>query len=350
MRRPSSAEPLRVLAVDDSAVVREALKAVLGAAPDLMVEVAADASIALGKLRRRPPDVLVLDLQLPGIDGLTLLKKVMEEQPLPVVVCSAVAGKGSELALRALEAGAVEIVDKPRLDARSAGDSAVLLMDAVRAAACARVAGARRRAPEPALVASPMLGLKRRRRVVALGASTGGTEALERILSALPQDAPGTLVVQHMPEGFTGAFARRLDACSRVEVREAKNGDRLVPGLVLLAPGNRHLRLVNDGTELSVTLDAGPLVSRHRPSVDVLFRSVAQAAASEAVGCLLTGMGNDGAQGLLELRQAGGATLAQDEASCVVYGMPKEAVARGAAEQVLPLESIPGAILRLVSA
>ncbi len=350
MKRRSGNEPLRVLAVDDSAVVREALKAVLGSAPDVVVEVAADASIALGKIHRRPPDVLVLDLQLPGIDGLTLLKRVMEEQPLPVVVCSAVAGKGSELALRALEAGAVEIVDKPRLDAKSAGESALLLLDAVRAAACARVAAPRRRPPQPPLSTSPLLGLRRRRRVVALGASTGGTEALERILSALPRDAPGVLVVQHMPAGFTAAFARRLDACARMEVREARHGDRVVPGVALIAPGDRHLRLASEGGELTVTLDAGPLVSRHRPSVDVLFRSVAAAAGAEAVGCVLTGMGDDGAQGLLELRQAGGATLAQDEASSVVFGMPKEAAARGAAEQVVPLERIPGAILRLVAA
>jgi two-component system chemotaxis response regulator CheB len=347
---------LNVLVIDDSAIVRMAMPMVLSRDPKLKVVVAADPLIAMQKMLKFRPDVIVLDLEMPRMDGLTFLRKLMAEDPLPVVVCSALGGPGTEAAMRALEMGAIEIIAKPRLGVREfLEESAVLLIDAVRAAAAARV-GPRRPvpvSPEPRLSADVVLpaaapgGIHLTTdKIVALGASTGGTEALQHLLEAMPLDCPGIVIVQHMPEMFTRAFADRLNTLCRVEVREAADGDRVCQGRALIAPGNRHMLLRRTAAEYSVEVADGPLVSRHRPSVDVLFRSVAQAAGSNSVGVIMTGMGADGAEGLLEMRRAGAATIAQDEASCVVFGMPKEAIARGSVEEVLPLEQIPGGILR----
>lgn len=339
---------LQVLVVDDSAVVREVVSAVLGQEPDLRVTTAADPIIALDKMRAARPDVILLDLEMPRMDGLTFLRRVMATDPIPVVVCSAAATRGADAAIRALEEGAVDVIAKPQLGVRDfLHESAVALTDAVRAAARARVprpqaAGGAAPAVGPARLVAPPLP---DRRIVAIGASTGGTEALRAILTALPADAPGVVVVQHMPERFTAAFAARLDGLCRVEVKEAVTGDRLIEGRVLVAPGNRHTTVRRSGSVFVADVADGPLVSRHRPSVDVLFRSVARAAGEAAVGVILTGMGSDGADGLLEMKLAGAATIAQDEATSVVFGMPGEAVARGAVDEVLPLDRIPAAIL-----
>ena len=343
---------MKVLVVDDSAVVRQALSAILGRA-GMEVAVAADPVIARYKMLGGRPDVVVLDIEMPRVDGLTFLRELMAEAPLPVLVCSGLAGPGTEVALQALEEGAVHVVAKPRLGVKGfLEESARELVEAVRGAAQARP---RRRAgpPSPRLRADAVLPAPRRRplesttsKVVAVGASAGGTEALRVLLEALPPDAPGLAIVQHMPDVFTGAFARRLAQTCRVEVKEAGDGDRIAPGRALIAPGNRHLAVHRSGATYQARLLDGPPVSRHRPSVDVLFRSAAQAAGRNAVGVILTGMGDDGAAGLLEMRQAGAHTIAQDEASCVVFGMPKEAIALGAAGEVLPLDRIAVAVLR----
>jgi two-component system, chemotaxis family, protein-glutamate methylesterase/glutaminase len=356
--RPAGARTgrLGVLVVDDSAVVRQVMTALLSQEPDMAVAAAADPLIAMGKMRTSRPDVILLDLEMPRMDGLTFLRRIMRDDPLPVVVLSTLATRGAEAAVRALDEGAVAVVAKPRLAVGSfLHESAVLLIDAVRAAAQARL---RPRTP-PALPASPRwsadvvlpAGPSPRSApggdtVVAVGASTGGTEALRALLEPLPPDAPPLVIVQHMPEVFTRAFAERLDRVCRIEVKEAEAGDRVLRGRALVAPGNRHLIVRREGAHYVADLSDGPLVSRHRPSVDVLFRSVAQAAGANAVGVILTGMGDDGTAGLLEMKDAGAATLAQDEASCVVFGMPKEAILRGAVDQVLPLSRMPWALLQ----
>lgn len=358
MRPGSGAGPaaLRVLVVDDSALVREGVKRILTRARGFAVESAIDPIAALDKIARVRPDVILLDLEMPRMDGITFLRKLMAEDPIPVVVCSALAGRGSEAALAALESGAIEVVTKPRLGvADFLQESATLLSDAVRAAAAARLARPMGRAPLPSqhlarpLQAEPALRLTSQR-ILALGASTGGTEALRTIFEMLPPGCPGAAVVQHMPEGFTRAFATRLDQICRVEVKEAADGDHIVDGRVLVAPGNRHLEVRRSGASYVVSVSDGPLVSRHRPSVDVLFRSVARAAGPNAVGAILTGMGDDGADGLLEMRRAGAATLAQDEASCVVFGMPKQAIERGAVDDVVPLVRLAPALLQRAAA
>jgi len=349
------AGPLQVLVVDDSAVVRQVMTSILSPTRGITVAAAADPLIAMDKMKRIRPDVILLDLEMPRMDGLTFLRKIMAEDPIPVVVCSGLAGPGTEAGLRALEEGAVEIVTKPKLGVKGfLEESATILVDAVRAAAHARLRP-RRRLPgstSPPLgrdavspeAERPALRLTTDK-VVAIGASTGGTEALREVLEALPPDAPGVVIVQHMPEVFTRAFADRLARTCRVEVKEAADGDRVLEGRALIAPGNRHLRLRRSGAHYTVEVADGPLVCRHRPSVDVLFRSVALAAGPNAVGVILTGMGNDGAQGLLEMRRSGAATLAQDEATCVVFGMPKEAIAAGAVDDVFPLPRIATAML-----
>jgi two-component system chemotaxis response regulator CheB len=345
---------IRVLVVDDSAVVREVMTAVLSQEADMAVTTAADPLIAMNKMRSARPDVIVLDLEMPRMDGLTFLRKIMADDPIPVVICSSAVGRGTHTTVHAMEEGAVAVVAKPKLGVRQfLHESALLLIDAVRGAAQARVARRITAPPAPRLTAdavlpalSPRKGAATGLRPVAVGASTGGTEALREILEALPEDAPPIVVVQHMPEGFTRAFAERLDGICRIEVKEAEDGDRLAPGRALIAAGNRHL-VVRRGVGYTVDVKEGPLVSRHRPSVDVLFRSVAQVAGHDAVGVILTGMGDDGAAGLAEMRLAGAATIAQDEASCVVFGMPKEAIARGAAQHVLPLREIAREALRL---
>ncbi len=350
---------VRVLVVDDSAVVRQALSQVLSFDPLIeVVGVAADAAIAARKIERDRPDVITLDLEMPGMDGLTFLRHLMATNPLPVVICSALTGEGAEATLKALEFGAVDIILKPRVGTRQfIEESAIRICDSVKGAAGARLRPRRPLAPldvPPKLSADAVLPRKKLphppppgQKVVVVGASTGGTEAVRELLQNLPPDCPPLVIVQHMPESFTGAFARRLDQICPMTVREASGVEMVERGLALIAPGNRHtlLRPTAAGG-FSADVVEGPLVCRHRPSVDVLFRSAASFAGPRAVGVILTGMGDDGAVGMLEMREAGAATIAQDEASCVVFGMPKEAIRRGGAGQVLPLEGIPAAILR----
>jgi len=342
--------PLRLLVVDDSAVMRQAMIAICRRAPDIEVRVAADPLIAQAKMRESRPDVILLDIEMPRMDGLTFLRRLMADDPLPVVICSALAGRGTETALRALEEGAVEIVAKPRIALYDfLNESTEMFIDVIRAAAHARTRRRmrieKRHSPDVILPPARPTLMRTTRKVVAIGASTGGTEALREILEAMPVDAPGMVIVQHMPEVFTAAFAQRLNQTCRVSVKEAAEGDRIIDGRALIAPGNRHVLVVRDGAEYRVRLNDGPLVSRHKPSVDVLFRSVAQSAGPNAVGVILTGMGNDGATGLHEMHAAGAATIAQDEATCAVFGMPREAIARGGVSSVHALGNIAAAIL-----
>ncbi|MFL5273593.1 MAG: chemotaxis response regulator protein-glutamate methylesterase [Anaeromyxobacteraceae bacterium] len=343
----------RVLVVDDSAVVRQIFARELARDPELeVVGSAPDPYVARDLIVQRKPDVLTLDLEMPRMDGITFLRKLMHYYPLPVVVVSSLTPAGGELALEALAAGAVDVMCKPGA-AFTVGDMTAQLVEKVksaahvdlkrRAAQLARGAGA---AAGPPPVAQALT--RTTNQVLAIGASTGGTVALEAILRRMPPNAPGTVVTQHMPEMFTRYFADRLNQVSKVEVREAADGDSVVPGVVLIAPGNKHMLLRRSGARYCVSVRDGPRVNRHRPSVDVMFRSVAQCAGRNAVGVILTGMGGDGAQGLLEMRQAGARTIAQDEASCVVFGMPKVAIDLGAAEKVVPLDEMAAEILRMV--
>jgi two-component system chemotaxis response regulator CheB len=346
------AEVLRVLVVDDSAVVRQGVLMLLEHVPGMVVEVASDPIIAQQKMKSHRPDVLILDLEMPRMDGLTFLRQLMrEEEPVPVVVCSGLAGPGSETAVRALQEGAVEIISKPSL---GVGDflreSRARFVESIRNAARSRPRSTRRASPAREEVAperpAPSLLTVTTDKVVAVGASTGGTEALRQLLAPMPPDCPGLVIVQHMPELFTSAFAKRLQQLCRIEVKEAVHGDRVVQGRALIAPGNRHLRVRRSGGHYQVDVLEGARVSGHRPSVDVLFHSVARAAGENAVGVLLTGMGEDGADGLLAMKRAGAVTLAQDEASCVVFGMPRAAIERGAVDEVLPLGAIGEAVRR----
>ena len=354
MREIPSAGTLNVLVVDDSAVMRQVMTTVLSREMGIHVDTAAHPLIAMGKMKQRRPDVIVLDIEMPHVDGLTFLQQIMADQPIPVLVCSALAKNGADTVLRALEYGAVDVIQKPAVGIQDfLYEQAIMMVDKVRGAAEARP---RRRAAIPssekrnsADVVLPTIAKRTLSvttdKVVAVGTSTGGTEALRVLLMALPLDAPGFVVVQHMPEVFTANFAERLNQLCAVDVREAKDGDRVRPGLVLIAPGNRHTMINRNGAQYMVRVVDGPLVARHRPSVDVLFRSVAQAAAANAVGVIMTGMGDDGADGLLEMKKAGASTIAQDEATSVVFGMPKVAIDRGAVDEVLPLQRIAHAIL-----
>jgi two-component system chemotaxis response regulator CheB len=354
---------VKVLIVDDSASVRQTLSEILSADPRIeVIGTAADPFAAARRISKEIPDVITLDVSMPLMDGITFLRKIMTQRPIPVVMCSAFTEEGSALMIEALDAGAVDIIAKPRIDTRQQlMEAGIRICDTVIAAAAAKLrqqpqaAGAcRHREPEKKLSADvimpvPISGRTATRttdRVVCIGASTGGTESLSRLLQALPANAPGIVIVQHMPENFTAAFANRLDSLCVVEVKEAADGDLVARGRVLIAPGNHHMLLHRNGANYRVAVKDGPLVARHRPSVDVLFRSAAQYAGPNALGILMTGMGDDGAKGLLEMRQAGSATIAQDEASCVVFGMPKEAIALGAAERVLPLDALAGEIVK----
>ncbi len=353
-------KPIRVLIVDDSASVRQVLTSIL--TDDNGFEVigaAADAYAAARRLQAELPDVMILDIEMPGMDGLTFLRKIMAQRPIPVVICSTLTDAGSATLFDALEAGAVDVLPKPRIDTRNALlETAERLRHAVRAAAAARIRPARpRMIVEKKLTADvilppPVPGRDRRvtDRIVCIGSSTGGTETLRDVLEKLPADAPGIAIVQHMPEKFTAAFARRLNGLCAMEVKEAEDGDEICAGRVLIAPGNRHMLVQRIGARYQAVLKDGPPVSRHRPSVDVLFRSAAQHAAANALGIIMTGMGDDGARGLLEMRKVGALTLAQDEASCVVFGMPKEAIAAGAVERITPLSRVPREILDFASA
>jgi two-component system chemotaxis response regulator CheB len=338
-------KPTKVLVVDDSRVVREVLSRQLACDPEIeVVGAAPDAYAAWGMIVRSRPDVITLDLEMPGMNGLSFLRRLLRCNPLPVVVVSSLTPAGSELALEALEAGAVEVVAKPR-SAAGGRQSLAGLSSLVKGAAGARVSSKggllRNRAAAPALPS------RATQKVVVIGASTGGTQALQQVLTSLPRTAPGIAVVQHMPEGFTKSFAERLNQLCAVEVKEAEDQDELAPGRVLIAPGNHHLLLRRSGSRTRVEVKHGPLVSGHRPSVDLLFRSAARYVGSNAIGVLLTGMGKDGARGLLDMKRAGAATIAQDEASCVVFGMPREAIALGAADRVAPLPRMAESILEL---
>ena len=336
-----------VLVVDDSAVVRQTLKELLERTGEFSVNLAADPFIAERRIALKRPHVIVLDIEMPGMDGLTFLTRLMATDPLPVVICSARAGEDAAVAIEALARGAIDVLPKPRLGVRDfLSDTSTVLVDTVRAAALSKRGAAPIRPPRPPTAEIPKEVATSW--AVAIGASTGGTEALAIVLGALPRDSPAVLVVQHMPEGFTRAFARRLNGLSAMQVKEAEDGDLVRQGEVLLAPGNRHLTVVRDGPRCVARLDQSPPVNRHRPSVDVLFRSVAETFGSRSVGALLTGMGKDGALGLMEMKNRGAQTIAQDEASSVVFGMPKEAIALGAASRILSLQNIGPGIVDLL--
>ena len=350
---------ISVLIVDDSAIVRQTLADILSSDPEIEVMAkASDPFLAAEHISRQVPDVIMLDVEMPRMDGLTFLQKIMSQHPIPVVICSSLAASGSDTALRALEYGAVEIILKPRLGAKQFLEEAKIhICDAVKAAAAAqvkRLAFHQRDVP-PKLTADAVLAkarigrdamLKTTEKVVVVGASTGGTEAIKDFLVALPLDAPGIVIVQHMPEIFTTAFSQRLDSMCQISVKEAETNDTVIRGRALIAPGNHHLLLKRSGARYYVEIKEGPLVSRHRPSVDVLFRSAARYAGPNAIGVIMTGMGDDGARGMLEMKEAGAVTIAQDEDSCVVFGMPKKAIELGAVDKVLPLLSIAGAVMR----
>lgn len=342
----------KVLIVDDSAVMRQILREILSSDPSLeVVGVASDPLVARDKVLRLQPDVMTLDVEMPRMDGLTFLEKLMRAHPMPVVMISSLTDRGCETTLRALELGAVDFVSKPKVDvADGTVQMAAEILEKVKAAAAAKIASVRKKVPAapPRVLATQALA-RTTHQVIAIGASTGGTEALREVLEPLPPDAPGIVMVQHMPEKFTHSFAARLDSLCRVRVKEAEDGDRILPGHALLAPGNYHMEVLRSGAEYRVRVFSGEPVNRHRPSVDVLFRSCARYLGANAVGVILTGMGADGARGLLEMRQAGARTVAQDEASCVVFGMPKEAIALGAAEETLPLSQIPACALRMAA-
>lgn len=349
---------INVLLVDDSAVVRQVLLAILSDTPDIHVMGAAsDPIFAMDKLAREWPDVIVLDVEMPRMDGITFLKKIMSERPTPVVICSSLTPRGAETTLQAMAAGAVEIITKPTTGLKNfLLESAPELVAAIRAAAQVNVRNLGKRpaplAPATKLSADAVLPAanghamaQTTERIVALGTSTGGTQALEAVLTALPRVCPGIVIVQHMPEKFTASFAARLNSLCQIEVREARNNDRILPGLALIAPGGKHMMVTRSGAFYHVQVVDGPLVNRHRPSVDVLFRSVAKFAGRNATGVIMTGMGDDGARGLKEMLDAGSSTVAQDEASCVVFGMPKEAIKLNAAQRVMGLQEIAQVIL-----
>ncbi|MDB6444855.1 MULTISPECIES: chemotaxis response regulator protein-glutamate methylesterase [Pseudomonas] len=351
---------INVLLVDDSAVVRQVMLAILSETPDIHVMGAAsDPIFAMDKLAREWPDVIVLDVEMPRMDGITFLKKIMSERPTPVVICSSLTPTGAETTAQAMAAGAVEIITKPTSGLKNfLLESASELVTAIRAAAQVNVRNlGRRPAPAPLVPAAKLSAdamlpaanghamAQTTERIVALGTSTGGTQALEAVLTALPRVCPGIVIVQHMPEKFTASFAARLNSLCQIEVREARNNDRIHPGLALIAPGGKHMMVTRSGAFYHVQVVDGPLVNRHRPSVDVLFRSVAKFAGRNATGIIMTGMGDDGARGLKEMLDAGSATVAQDEASCVVFGMPKEAIKLNAAQRVMGLQEIAQVIL-----
>jgi len=352
-------DKIKVLIVDDSALVRQSLTAILSSDPRIEVMAAApDPFVAADRIRECVPDVITLDVEMPRMDGITFLQKIMTQHPIPVVMCSTLTESGSETAMKALEYGAVDIIVKPKLGTKQfIEESRVRICDTIRAAAMTK--GKIRphqvtRVVAPKLTADVIIEkpnskamIQTTEKVVVVGASTGGTEALKLFLEMLPEDAPGIVIVQHMPEHFTAAFAKRLDSTCRVTVKEAGNNDTVVRGRVLIAPGNHHTLLKRSGARYYVEIKDGPLVSRHRPSVDVLFRSAARYAGKNAVGVIMTGMGDDGARGMKEMFDGGAITLAQDEASCVVFGMPHEAIKAGGVHKTLPLQNIAAEMLRL---
>ena len=349
------ADKIKVIIVDDSAVVRQVVSQALAGDPGIeVIATASDPVFAMEKMRTMWPDVLIVDIEMPRMDGITFLKKIMAERPTPVVVCSSLAENGAQATFEALAAGAVSIITKPKLGLKSfLEDSSNDIIQAVRSAAKANVRALRPAIPNrPNFTADVMLSAaynpalsRTTDQLIAIGTSTGGTQALEAVLTRLPATSLGIVIVQHMPAVFTAMFAERLNMLSQIEVREAQNGDRVHPGRALIAPGGKHMMLKRSGAQYVVEVADGPLVNRHKPSVDVLFRSVAKFAGANALGIIMTGMGDDGARGLKEMHDAGAKTIAQDEASCVVFGMPKEAIKLGATDRTLALDQIPAAIV-----
>jgi two-component system chemotaxis response regulator CheB len=362
---------VRVVVVDDSALVRSLLASLIDAQPDMeCVGAANDPYMAREMIRNLNPDVITLDVEMPRMDGLDFLEKLMRLRPMPVVMVSTLTERGAETTLRALELGAVDFVAKPKIGvSQGLQEMAAEIADRIRIAARARVArhavarpappspsprpagaGATASAGAPPLVKPVPIAYSRSstEKIVAIGSSTGGTEALREVLTALPADCPAVLVTQHMPPGFTRSFADRLNALCRMHVKEAEDGERILPGHVYVAPGGRHLSMARSGANYVVSVDDGPPVNRHKPSVEVLFRSVARHAGRNAIGVMLTGMGRDGAEAMKEMRDAGAHNIAQDEATCVVYGMPREAVAVGAVHEVLPLPRIGAQVLAVL--
>ncbi|GKW50620.1 protein-glutamate methylesterase/protein-glutamine glutaminase [Halomonas sp. NCCP-2165] len=346
-----SAAKIKVLCVDDSALIRELLTEIINRQPDMeVVAVAPNPLVARDLIKQHNPDVLTLDVEMPRMDGLDFLERLMRLRPMPVLMVSSLTQAGSEITLRALELGALDFVAKPQMGIRhNMMEYGAEIAEKLRAAARSRPRQARRdaKAPRPAALKAPLVSSEK---LLIIGASTGGTEAIRQVLEPLPANAPAILIAQHMPGGFTRSFAERLDRLCRIRVKEAVDGERILPGHAYIAPGDAHLQLARSGANYVARLDGGPPVNRHRPSVDVLFRSAAQQAGRNAIGALLTGMGKDGAQGLLEMRQAGAVTLAQDEASCVVFGMPREAIAIGGASEVVGLDEMAPRLMALVAA
>lgn len=341
---------IRVLCVDDSALIRDLLSEIINSQPDMeVVAVAADPLVARDLIKLHTPDVLTLDVEMPRMDGLDFLERLMRLRPMPVLMVSSLTQAGSEVTLRALELGALDFIAKPQMGIRHGMlDYSELIAEKIRAAARSRPRQAPSTgAPRPKALQAPLISSEK---LVIIGASTGGTEAIRAVLEPLPANSPAILIAQHMPGGFTRSFAERLDRLCNIAVKEAEDGERILPGHAYIAPGIAHLKLARSGANYVARLDDGPPVNRHRPSVDVLFRSAAENAGRNAIGVLLTGMGKDGARGLLEMRQAGAFTFAQDEASCVVFGMPREGIALGGACDVVALEHMAERILKQVAA
>jgi len=342
------ATPLKVLIVDDSALMRQLLTKIIDSDPELtVVGTAGDPYIAREKIKALNPDVLTLDIEMPRMDGLTFLEKLMRGHPMPVIMISSLTSKGADTTIRALGLGAIDYVSKPKLDVSNGTiEHAEEIIAKVKAAFRARVRKTSVAAVAPALSGTSTYRFSATHKIVAIGASTGGTEALKDLLSPLPADFPGIVIVQHMPEAFTRQFAERLDSLCKIRVKEAQDGDRILPGHALLAPGGHHMAVVRKGMEYAVHVYRGERVNRHLPSVDVLFSSCARNMGKNALGVLLTGMGADGAKGMLEMKQAASFNIAQDESTCVVFGMPREAILLNAVDQVLPLDRIPNALLQ----
>ncbi len=367
---------IKVLVVDDSALVRKFMTEVLESDSNIkVIAQAVDPIFAMQKMEKEMPDVITLDIEMPRMDGITFLKKIMQENPIPVVICSSLTKKGADVSVKALQYGAVDIITKPEVGVKGfLEESSIRIIDAVKAASKARLKNLKnssgvkvgslevgadktsakrmgvidvspKHSADIVLSKSSAVNIETTEKIIAIGASTGGTQALRNVLSNMPFDAPGILIVQHMPEQFTKAFAENLNKISQITVKEASNNDRLTPGVALVSPGNKHMLLKRSGTQYHVELVEGSLVNRHRPSVDVLFRSVARYAGKNAVGCILTGMGADGAVGLKEMRESGARTFSQSESTCVVYGMPKEAWEMGAAEAQVDLDIVPYTLL-----
>lgn len=352
---------IQVAVIDDSALVRQVFTSIIQAEPELeLLFTASDPVFALDKMRNTWPDVIILDVEMPRMDGITFLKKIMSEHPTPIIICSTLTQANSITLMQALQNGAIDVITKPSLGLKDfLSDSKRIFIDAIKAASISNLKKLNVRNYRPDISVANLeqensskgklsvaTSFTTTEKIIAIGTSTGGTIALEYILTALDVNCPGIVIVQHMPEKFTAAFAERLNKLSKIEVREAKDKDRVLSGLALIAPGNKHMSLKRSGAQYFVEISDGPLVSRHRPSVDVLFRSVAKHAGSNSVGIIMTGMGDDGSNGLKEMHDLGAYTIAQNEESCVVFGMPKEAIKKNAVDKIVSLEEIPSIVMK----